>query len=137
MMKTLLCWIVFFAAATFARGQDVAFVAHPSVADGELSAAEVKSVLLGTKSNWSSGPIKLVVQVEGAVHEQVIQHYTQRSPDQFDKYWKKQVFTGKGTMPAQAKSDAEVISLVAATPGSFGYVTKSAVTDKVKVIQVK
>lgn len=66
------------------------------------------------------------------MHDAVIQAHTQRSADQFDKYWKKLVFTGKGSAPATAKSDAEVLAYVAAHPGAVGYVTKSAVTDQFK-----
>lgn len=136
-MKTLL--LVFALAATMgiARGQDAAFVAHPGVTDTAVSAGDIKNILLGTKTNWSSGPLRLIVQTEGPVHAKVIQQYAQRSPDQFDKYWKKQVFTGKGTMPATAKSDADVIAFVASTPGAFGYVATASVTDKVKLLEVK
>jgi ABC-type phosphate transport system substrate-binding protein len=133
----LLLVLVFGAVAGFLRAQDVAFIAHPSVADSAVSAGDIKNILLGTKSNWSSGPLRMIIQTEGAVHAKVIQQFTQRSPDQFEKYWKKQVFTGKGAMPATAKTDADVLAFVAATTGAFGYVAPGSVTDKVKVLEVK
>lgn len=136
-MKTFLLVLAFAAAVGLARAQDAAFVAHPGVADGAVSAADIKNILLGTKSNWKSGPLRLIVQTEGPVHAKVIQQFTQRSPDQFDKYWKKQVFTGKGTMPATAKTDADVIAFVASTAGAFGYVAATSVTDTVKLLEVK
>jgi ABC-type phosphate transport system substrate-binding protein len=136
-MKTFLVVLAFVAVLAGARGQDAAFVAHPGVADSAVSAADLKNILLGTKANWSSGPLRLVVLSEGPVHAKVIQQYTQRSPDQFEKYWKKQVFTGKGTMPASAKNDAEVLAFVSSTPGAFGYVAATSVTDKVKLLEVK
>ncbi|HEY0947547.1 MAG TPA: hypothetical protein VGD81_19850 [Opitutaceae bacterium] len=136
-MKTLLLVLAFVAAAGLVRAQEAAFVAHPGVPDSAVSAADIKNILLGTKTNWSKGPLRLVVQTEGPVHAAVIQRYTQRSPDQFDKYWKKQVFTGKGTMPASAKNDGEVIAFVAATPGAFGYVAPESVTDQVKRLEEK
>lgn len=78
--------------------------------------------------------IRLVVLTEGEIHAAVLHTYAQRAPDQFDKWWKKQVFTGKGAMPAQAKTDAEVVDYVAKTPGAFGYVAKSsAATDRVHI----
>ncbi|ACB77776.1 hypothetical protein [Opitutus terrae] len=136
-MKTLLLMLALAASLGIARGQEVAFVVHPAVAESAVSAADIKNILLGTKTKWSSGPLRLVVQTDGAVHAKVIQQYAQRSPDQFDKYWKKQVFTGKGTMPAAAKNDAEVIAFVASTPGAFGYLAAASVTDKVKLLEVK
>jgi ABC-type phosphate transport system substrate-binding protein len=136
-MKKLIMLAVFAAAVLRLHAQDIAFIAHPAVTEPALSADDAKGILLGTKTTWSAGTIKLIVLQEGAVHEKVIKDFTQRTPDQFDKFWKKQVFTGKGTMPAAAKSDAEVIAFVASTPGAFGYVERSSVTDKVKVLPVK
>ena len=125
--------ILGFAAA--ARAADVAFIAHPSLKESSLSAEEARNILLNNKTKWSSGPaVKLVVLSEGPVHDHVLKQFAQRTPDQFEKYWKKQVFTGVGSMPTQAKTDAEVIAYVAENPGAFGYVSKASVTDKVKVL---
>lgn len=133
-MKTLLL-LAFLLTAAAGRAQDFAFITHPDTAEKAVSADEVKSILLNNRTKWGSGPvIKLAVLTEGAVHEKVIKDFTQRTPDQFDKYWKKQVFTGAGTMPALMKSDADVVAYVAANPGAFGYVAKGSVTDKVKLL---
>jgi len=136
-MKKLLFIAAFLGLTFAARGQDAVFIVHPDLNEGTLTAENVKHILLGNKTKWPHGSvIKLVVLTEGAVLEKVIKDYTQRTPDQFDKFWKKQVFTGVGTMPAQAKTDAEVIAYVAANPGAIGFIAKESVTDKVKVIPV-
>lgn len=136
-MKALLAIVMLVGLVATERAQGVVFIVHPGVPDITVSPAEVRNILLGTKTSWSSGPIRLVVQREGAAHEWVVREFTQRTPDQFDKFWKKQVFTGKGTMPALAKSEAEAVELVATTPGAFGYASRAAVTDKVKMLEVK
>lgn len=136
-MKATFVSLLLVLAAPFGLAQDLAFIAHPGITEASVSATDVKNILLGTKVNWSNGPIRVVIQAGGPLHEKVIQQFTQRSPDQFDKYWKKQVFTGKGTMPAVAKSDAEVVEFVASTTGAFGYVLRDAVTDKIKVLELK
>ena len=121
-----------------ARAQDVAFIVNPQGADASLTADEIKSVLLGSKTKWNGGGlIKLVVLTTGPVHDKVTQEHTQRSADQFDKAWKKLVFSGKGVMPEQAADDAAVIEYVAKTPGALGYVSASAVTDRVAVLPLK
>lgn len=48
--------------------------------------------------------------------------------------WAKLVFTGKASMPAEYKSNAEVKKAVADDPKAIGYIDKSAVDDTVKVI---
>jgi ABC-type phosphate transport system substrate-binding protein len=111
------------------------FIAHPSTAESVVSAEDAKNILLGNKTKWGSGAnIKLVVLTDGEVHESVVKDHTQRTTDQFDKHWKKLVFTGKGAMPATGKTDADVIAYVAANPGAFGYVAKDSATAQVKVL---
>ncbi len=138
MKRFFLLATVLFGLAVASHAQDAVFVTNTATADAALSADDVKAILLGNKTKWESGGvIKLVVLTEGAVNDKVIRDHTQRSADQFDKYWKKLVFTGKGMPPATAKTDAEVIDYVSKTPGSFGYVAKESATDKVKVIAIK
>jgi ABC-type phosphate transport system substrate-binding protein len=133
LLLTLLCGLT--AAA---RAQDVALIVNPQGADASITADDVKAVLLGNKTKWDGGGlIKLAVLTAGPAHESVMQTYAQRSADQFDKFWKKQVFSGKGVMPMQAADDAAMIDYIAKTPGAFGYVTAGAVTGSVKVIPVK
>ncbi len=48
--------------------------------------------------------------------------------------WSKLVFTGKGAMPKEVASSAEVKRAVAADATAIGYIEKSAVDDSVKVI---
>ena len=137
MRKFLFC-AVLVALTAAVRAQEFVFIAHPATAEAAVSSDEVKNILLGNKTKWDSGGvIKLVVLADGTLHDKIVQSFTQRNADQFDKYWKKQVFTGKGTLPAPAKSDADVIGYVAATPGSFGYIAKDSATDKVKVLSLK
>lgn len=138
MKRLLLLAAALLGFALTARAQDAVFVTNTASADASLSADDVKAILLGNKTKWDGGGvIKLVVLTEGALNEKVIRDHTQRSADQFDKYWKKLVFTGKGMPPASAKTDADVIDYVSKNPGSFGYVAKESASDKVKVIAIK
>ncbi len=126
---------LFLGFALAAHAQDTVFIAHLESSDKAITTEDAKSILLGSLTKWRTGPvIKLIVLTDGPVHEHVIKHYTQRTPDQFDKFWKKLIFTGNGIMPAQAKTDAEVVAFVAATPGACGYVAKGSATSAVKVL---
>ncbi|MGC4072159.1 MAG: hypothetical protein QM760_06505 [Nibricoccus sp.] len=138
MKRLLLLAAALIGLTLAAHAQDAVFITNAASADASLSADDVKAILLGNKTKWDGGGvIKLVVLTEGALNDKVIRDHTQRSADQFDKYWKKLVFTGKGMPPATAKTDAEVIDYVSKNPGSFGYVAKESASDKVKVIAIK
>lgn len=126
------------ATASLARAADYVFVTHPDTQVSTLSKDDVKNILLGNKTKWDSGGlIKLAVLTEGPVHEAVIQGFTARSADQFDKYWKKQVFTGKGIAPDAFKTDAELVAFVAKNPGAFGYIAGGTAPSGVKAVSVQ
>ena len=138
-MKTISLFLLL-ATAALADVPGVAFIVHPETKPADLAGLnrdDIKSILLNNRTKWRSGAaIRLVVVPRGPIHEEVAKDFIQKSPEQFLVYWKKQVFTGTGAMPEQAKSDAEIVEFVARTPGGFGYVAKDAVTDSVKVVQL-
>jgi ABC-type phosphate transport system substrate-binding protein len=120
-----------------ARAQDTTFVVNNTTKVPSLTADEVKNILLGKQVSLPGGiAVKLVVQADGPVQEKVIRDFTQRTTDQFDKYWERQVFSGKGIMPTRCGSDAEVIEMVSKTPGAFGYVAKASLTTAVTAVDV-
>lgn len=132
----LLGFLLAFAAS--APAADAVFVTNPSTAADSLTKEDIKNILLGNKTKWDTGGIiRLTVLTTGTAHESVIQEYTARSADQFDKYWKKQVFTGKGSAPNSFKTDAELVAFVAKTPGAFGYIASGTAPDGVKVVSVQ
>jgi ABC-type phosphate transport system substrate-binding protein len=136
-MKSILFILTLVGFTLHVGAQEAVFIVHPSVSESALTREELKSILLGNKTKWDSGNLKLVVLTEGALHEKVIHDFTQRTADQFDKYWKKLLFTGKGSMPAQAKDDAGVIDYVAKNPGALGYVDRASVANGVKALVMK
>ena len=136
-MKKLFFFAALLALALTAKAQDVVFVVHRDLTETTLSAEDVKNILLGNLTKWPKGPvIKLVILTEGPVQTKVIRDHTQRTPDQFDKFWKRKVFTGTGIMPAQVQTEAEVIAYVAANPGAIGYVSKPNASEKVRILPV-
>jgi ABC-type phosphate transport system substrate-binding protein len=129
---------LFAVSSASVRAADAVFIVNPDVKDTQLSVADIRSVLLGNKNKWDgAGVIKLAVLTAGPAHEHVMQVYAQRSADQFDKFWKKIVFTGKGSMPAQFADEASLVDYVAKTPGAIGYVSAGAVTPQVKALAVQ
>jgi ABC-type phosphate transport system substrate-binding protein len=137
MRKSLL-----FAAAvgliSVVRAEDAAFVANKDAKVDSLSAEQIHAILLGTQVRFDSGvPVKLAILTEGALAESVVHTHAQRSLDQFEKYWKRLVFTGKGSMPQECATEAEMIAYVEKTPGAFGYLDKSKVTAGVTTVTVK
>jgi ABC-type phosphate transport system substrate-binding protein len=134
-IRSLLAVLAFALSTSLASA--ATFVTNPSGPDS-LDRNDVKNILLGNKTKWDAGGlIKLAVLTEGATHDAVLQEFTARSADQFDKYWKKQVFTGKGVSPDAFKTDADLVAFVAKTPGAFGYISDGPTPAGVKVVTIK
>lgn len=117
-----------------------AFITHPALAGTTLSASEVGEILHGRRTTWSNGTrIVLITLDEGAspVTALVLKEYARKSPAQFLAYWKRQVFTGKGALPRQARDEAELLQLVAATPGALGFIAAEKISDAVALVTVR
>jgi TonB family protein len=70
------------------------------------------------------------------VHDAFCKQFLSRDGEEIRIYYDGIVFTGKGSMPKQLNSDADVVKYVARTPGAIGYVSSSASTDGVKVLMM-
>src|ERR1700753_3331478 len=109
-MKLFAIAAILIGLTSSAFAGDGVFIANKDLKITSISADDAKNILLGNKVKTDDGiVIKLSILSDGPVHEKVVRDYTQRSTDQFEKYWKKQVFTGKGIMPNQAKDDADQV----------------------------
>lgn len=132
LLSALFCVVAHFAAAA-----DYVLICHPG-SPGVLSKDEMRAVLLGTKIKWANGQvIQLAVLAGGAPHDAVINEFTARGTEQFDKYWRKLVFTGKGIAPTVCDSDAEMLAFLAKTPGGLGYVGAATKIADVKVVEIR
>jgi ABC-type phosphate transport system substrate-binding protein len=86
---------------------------------------------------YDGSKIVFVVLKGSATHEQFLTDYVGKTDTQFDTFWKKQVFTGKGTPPQAFDSDQAMIDFVAKTAGAIGYVAAGARVANVKTINVQ
>jgi hypothetical protein len=75
-----------------------------------------------------------VPEKRGITHEAFLAHYLHRDPDELRIYYQGLVFTGKGSMPGEFSSDAEVAAFVAQTRGALGYVDRDFNLEGVKVL---
>lgn len=102
-----------------------------------ISAGELKSVFLLQKRALQDGSIVTpVVQKSGATQELFLREYMDCDPEEIHTYYYGLVFTGKGVMPKELHSDAEVVEYVARTRGAIGYVSSAASSKGVKILAV-
>jgi ABC-type phosphate transport system substrate-binding protein len=116
------------------------FIAHLENNSGALTQADISEILLGRKATWDNGTRIIIYTIdenESEVTSAIFKTYIRKAPAQFLAYWKRQVFTGKGAMPKVVMSDAEMIANVAKSPGAFGYIDRTSLTDAVRLIEIR
>jgi hypothetical protein len=117
---------------------DIKIIANANVGASNVSADDLKSIFLATKTSWADGShVEPVLQKSGPAHETFVKDFLGKTEAALDNYYRSLLFTGKGTMPKTLPSDAETLAYVAKTKGAVGYVSSGTGTDTVKVLTVK
>lgn len=116
---------------------DAIVVANRSVGVDRIDRATLKSLFLGKKKKWDNGSKAVIVVLrQGDVAEAFFKTNVSKTPKQFLTYWKKMVFTGKGSMPRLFESEEELVNYVKMTPGAVGFVQATTATDGVKTLSI-
>jgi TonB family protein len=131
----LVAVIVFFAPVGV-MAADIKVIANASV-KGEVSASEIKSVFLEEYNSLKDGThVEPVLEKDGPVHEAFLHEYLGGTDDDLQNYYRALVFSGRGSMPRQLSSDAEVVAYVAKTKGAIGYVSADTIGEDVKTLNI-
>ncbi len=132
----LLCVVSAWAAG--AQAADIKVIANPSVGASSVSADELKSVFLATRTSLSDGShVEPVLLKGGPSHAAFLKNYVGKTDEALSTYYRSLVFTGKGSMPRAFASDAEVVAYIEKTKGAIGYVSAAAATGGAKTLEVK
>ena len=116
---------------------DVKVIANAAINSASISDNELRSVFLLQRKTLKDGTaVEPVLQKRGPVHDAFCRQFLSRDGEEIRIYYDGIVFTGKGSMPKQLNSDADVVKYVAHTPGAIGYVSSSASADGVKVLMM-
>ena len=135
-MKNVIFLMALLLISSFAANAGVDVIVHPSNANA-IDADQIKKIFIGKAKSFADGAKALpLTQGDGnAVTSEFNEKVLKKSSSQLKAYWSKLVFTGKGTPPKEASSDAEVLSLVASNPNLIGFVKQGSADSSVKIIQ--
>ena len=127
-----------YALATPMPADDFKVIAHVGLPVNEISAGDLRSIFLGTKTSLEDGSkVTPVMETNGAVLTAFAKTYLGKSGAALQAYYRSLVFTGKWSMPVAFATDSAVIAYVARTPGAIGYVRENVESDGVKVLKVR
>lgn len=126
--------IAFFSWPALAT--EVKVIANSGIRADSVAAADVKRIFLLEKTSLDGTSVTPVLRSNGRAHEAFVKEFLDTNDAALRTYYGTLVFTGRGSMPREFGSDAEVVSYVAKTRGAIGYVSVEASTEGVKVLAV-
>ena len=115
---------------------EVSVVVHPDARIDSISQAQVVNIFLGKVKTLPSGKIIIPIDQsrERDVRKSFYKKLANKSQNQLNAYWARQVFTGKSQPPSQVNNDQEVKLLISDNPGMIGYIDSRALDSSVKAI---
>ena len=112
-------------------------IANASVKENSITVEELRGIYLLQRGTLKSGSrVVPVLQKGGATHDGFVREYLGRDAEEIRIYYQGLVFTGKGSIPKELHSDAEVVAYVSGRSGAIGYVSSETDTQRVKVLMV-
>ncbi len=104
-----------------------------------LRRAYISKLFLRKVSTWDHGGEVSAADmpVRSPVRAQFSQGIHGKSASAVKSHWQQQIFSGRGVPPPEFSSNSEVVAYVRRHPGAIGYVSASASTKGVNVIEIR
>ena len=131
------CLLFFTFSASPAWADDLVLVGNHNLSVDTISTRDVRNVFLATKKNINGAIVKPVTIADHNLTEYFLKKYIRQTPSQFSAYYIRKIFSGGGKKPKEVSSEAEMIRYVSHNNGAIGFVSSDAVTETVKIIQIK
>jgi ABC-type phosphate transport system substrate-binding protein len=137
-LTLLLGTVAAFAGTAFAGTAGFKIIVNKSNPSRALPKAKIALMFMKMTTKWEGGAaVEPVDQVAtAAVRETFSLAVHNRDVDAIKTIWQRATFAGRGEPPVEKATDEEVIAFVASHPGGIGYVSESAVGDKVKALDI-
>ena len=115
---------------------DIVVVANPKSGIERMSREEVVFVFMGRWRHLPSGIAAQPVDqlLDSQERTDFYRQLVNKSPSEIKAYWSRLVFSGGARPPISPGSREEQLRILAATPGAVGYLERSAVDSRVKIV---
>jgi ABC-type phosphate transport system substrate-binding protein len=143
-MRAILQCVIFisFAGAMLSaaprREREFVLIVHPSNKTSAIKRKTAGGMFLKKIVTWESGvrvaPVDL--PATSGLRDRFSRTVHGKPTAAIRSYWQQQVFSGRGTPPAELANDGEVLAWVRRHEGAIGYVDKETKLDGVEAVAV-
>jgi len=114
----------------------VEVVVHATVADTQLTTAQLRAIFTMRQTRWSDGQSiqVLVLASDHELHQAFTRKFLKMFPYQLDAIWHRQRYSGIGGSPVLLASVDELRTALSQTPGAIGYLPAGTGTAELKVV---
>lgn len=114
-------------------------IANPSVGEQTLSKNALRGIFGMRLQIWPDGSsVKVfVLPDEHPVHVGFSKEVVNVFPYQLRAAWDRLTFSGTGQSPIEVRSEEDMRTKIATTPGAIGYLRGAMVNDQIYVLQIK
>lgn len=120
-----------------AMADDLIVIGNRSVPVSALTEKEVKTIYLGQKKLWDNGlQVVFVNLADNKSTKRFLKHFVKKSPKMYQRYWKKQAYSGGGNPPKEFRREKDLVQYVSKTKGAVGFISSKSYTDTVKILSV-
>jgi ABC-type phosphate transport system substrate-binding protein len=118
-----LLFLIFLSFSSYGYSQSVYIVWNTK--NISPTEKEVRDIFLGRKTYWNNGKrvLPASIEVENKSFQKFSDQTLEMSSRNYSKYWRRQLFSGRGTPPQVFSSDNEVINYVKNNSNSIGVVS--------------
>ncbi|BBN87215.1 MULTISPECIES: hypothetical protein [unclassified Azospira] len=115
---------------------DLVVVVNPRSGVEKLSREDVTNIFLGRYRQFPSGltAVPLELPQESLERTQFYWRLVGKSPAEINAYWARVIFSGRTSPPLQQQSPDMLLNTVASNRGAIGYLDRSRVDGRVKVV---
>lgn len=103
-----------------------------------LSKDRVSKLFLKKLTRWEDDKSVLPVNLppESPVRQKFSLEIHGKNIAAIKSYWQQRIFSGQGVPPPEKVTEKEVVNYVQENPGAIGYVSETALVDKIKVLKI-
>lgn len=115
---------------------ELVVVAHPKSGIERMNREEVVYVFMGRWRHLPSGlPAQPVdAPIDSPEHALFYRQLVNKEPPEIKAYWSRLIFSGGVRPPVQPESADEQMRILSATPGAIGYIDRSKVDARVRIV---